>query len=249
VGRGVPSRFTFDVAVDNAPVWSPDGSQVVFRSNRKGVNDLFEKPARGTADEQPLLVTSQAKSPLDWSPDGRFLLYSTQDPRTGSDVWALPLTGERKPFAVLDSSFEEIEGQFSPDGRWLAYASNESGRYEIHVRTFPEAGGQRQVSLAGGVQPRWSRDGRELFYVAPDTRLMTVPIRLAADAHALEPGPPMPLFPTRLATGTNIATAGFLARAQYAVAADGRFLMNIAADEAVASPITIVQHWTVGLKK
>jgi len=249
VGRGVPSRFTFDVAVDNAPVWSPDGSQVVFRSNRKRVNDLFEKPARGTAEEQPRLVTSQAKSPLDWSRDGRFLLYSTQDPKTGSDLWALPIMGERKEFAVLHGNSEEIEGQFSPDGRWLAYASNESGRYEIHVRTFPEASGQRQVSLAGGVQPRWSRNGRELFYAAPDGRLMAVPIRPAPDTHALEAGPPVPLFPTRLATGQNIAPAGFLARAQYDVAADGRFLMNIADDEAVTSPITIVQNWTVGLKK
>jgi Tol biopolymer transport system component len=178
VGRGVPSRFTFDVEADNAPLWSPDGSHVVFRSTRKGVHDVFEKPVSGTADEQPLLVTSQAKSALDWSRDGRFLLYSTQDPKTGSDLWALPMMGERKPFAVLQSSFDEIEGQFSPDGRWLAYASNESGRYEIYIRTFPEAGRKWQVSVAGGVQPRWRRDGRELYYVAPDTRLMAVPIRL-----------------------------------------------------------------------
>jgi Tol biopolymer transport system component len=249
VGRGVPSRFTFDAAIDGAPLWSPDGSQVVFRSSRKGVYDLFEKPASGTADEQPLLVTSQMKSPLDWSRDGRFLLYSTQDPKSASDLWALPLTGERKPFAVLHSSFDEIEGQFSPDGRWLAYASNESGRYDIYIRTFPEAGGKWQVSAAGGVQPRWRRDGHELFYVAADTRLMAVPIRLAPDAQTLEAGAPVALFPTRLATGGNIAPAGFLARAQYAVAADGRFLMNVAADDAALSPITIVQNWTAGLKK
>lgn len=249
VGRGVPSRFTFDVAIDNAPVWSPDASRVVFRSSRKGVHDLFEKPARGTSDEQPLLVTSQVKSPLDWSRDGRFLLYGTQDPKTGTDLWVLPLTGERKPFAVLQSSFDEIEGQFSPDGRWLAYASNESGRYEIYIRTFPEAGGQWQISVAGGVQPRWRRDGRELFYVAPDTRLMAVPIRLAPDKQTLEAGAPVALFPTRLATGGNIATALSLARAQYAVAPDGRFLMNIAADDVVTSPITVVLNWTAGLTK
>jgi Tol biopolymer transport system component len=100
VGRALPSRFTFEGGLDSAPVWSPDGSRVVFRSTRKGVYDLFEKPASGTADEQPLLVTSQGKSPLDWSRDGRFLLYSTQDPKTASDLWALPLNGESKPFAV-----------------------------------------------------------------------------------------------------------------------------------------------------
>ena len=247
VGRGVPSRFTFDVGLDNAPVWSPDGSQVVFRSTRKGVYDLFEKPASGTADEHPLLVTSQAKSPLDWSRDGRFLLYSTQDPKTASDLWALPLMGERKPFAVLQSSFDEIEGQFSPDGRWLAYASNESGRYEIYIRTFPEAGGKWQVSVAGGLQPRWRRDGRELYYVAPDTRLMAVPTRLGPATHTLEAGAPAALFPTRLATGGNIPSTGFMAQAQYAVAPDGRFLMNIAADEAVASPITVVLNWQAAL--
>ena len=249
VGRGVPTRFTFDAAIDSAPVWSPDGSRIVFRSTRNGVWDLFEKPSTGAADERPLLVTSQNKGPQDWSRDGRFLLYSTQDPKTQSDLWALPLMGEQKSFPVLQSSFDEMEGQFSPDGRWLAYVSNESGRYEVYIRTFPEAGGKWLVSAAGGVQPRWRRDGRELFYVAPDTRLMAVPLRVAPDAHALEAGPPVPLFPSRLATGGNIAAAGFQARAQYAVAADGRFLMNIAADDGVTSPITIVQNWDAALTK
>jgi hypothetical protein len=249
VARGVRSRFTFDVAIDSAPLWSPDGSQIVFRSFRNGVYDLFEKPVSGTADEHLLLVTSQGKQALDWSRDGRFLLYSTQDAKTGTDLWALPMTGERKPFAVLQGRFDEIEGQFSPDGQWLAYASNESGRNEVYVRTFPEAGGKWQVSVAGGLHPRWRRDGQELFYVAPDSRLMAVPIRLAPDTRALDAGAPVALFPTRLATGAFIVTSGFQARAQYAVAADGRFLMNISADEGVTSPITIVQNWTAGLKK
>jgi hypothetical protein len=248
-GRGVPTRFTFDAVVDNAAVWSPDGSQVVFRSSRNGVHDLFVKAASGTADEQPLLVNSQSKGPLDWSQDGRFLLYGTQDAKTASDLWVLPMTGERKPFAVLQSSFNEMEGQFSPDGRWLAYASDESGRYEIYVRTFPEASGKWLVSVAGGVEPRWRRDGRELYYVAPDTRLMAVPIRPAPDTHAFDSGSPVPLFLTRLATGSNIAPAGSLARAQYAVAPDGRFLMLIAGDTADTSPITIVQHWDQELKR
>ena len=161
----------------------------------------------------------------------------------------MPLTGERKPFAVLQSSFDEIEGQFSPNGQWLACASNESGRYEIYIRTFPETGGKQQVSVEGGVQPRWQRDGSQLFYVAPDTRLMAVPISLGPGTHTLEAGAPVPLVPTRLATGENITTVGLLARAQYAVAPDGRFLMNIAAADAVASPITLVLNWTAGLTK
>jgi Tol biopolymer transport system component len=249
VSRGVPNRLTFDAALDASPIWSPDGSQLVFRSTRNGSYDLFQKPASGTVDEQPLLITSESEQPLDWSKDGRFLLFSTQNPKTASDIWALPLMGERKPFALLQSTFNEIQGQFSPDGRWLAYASNESGRYEIYVRTFPEVGGKWLVSGSGGMQPRWRRDGRELFYVAPDTQLMAVTLRLAPDAELLEAGAPVALFPARLAAGGNIPTDGFSARAQYAVASDGRFLLNMASDNAVTFPITIVHNWTMGLKQ
>ena len=245
--RGVSTRFTFDAAVENAAVWSPDGSRIVFRSSRRGVFDLFEKRADGTTDEQPLLVTPQSKSPLDWSRDGRFLLYGTNDLKTGSDLWALPMTGDRRPFAVVQSVFDEIEGQFSPDGRWLAYASNESGRYQIYVRAFPEPGGKLQISVAGGVQPRWRPDGRELFFVDADGQLTAVPIHLAADKRTLEAGAPQALFATRLATGGNIAAAGAQALAQYLAMPDGRFLMNIAA-EAVTSPITIVLNWQEAIR-
>jgi eukaryotic-like serine/threonine-protein kinase len=246
LGRGVPNRFTFDSALDFDAIWSPDGSQIVFRSTRRGSSDLFRKPANGTVEEQPLLITPDNKSSLDWSQDGRFVLYSMQNPKTASDIWALPMTGERKPFAVLESTFDEIEGQFSPDGRWLAYASNESGRYEIYIRTFPEVGGKWQVSAAGGTQPRWRRDGRELFYVAPDTRLMAVTLRLKPDANLPEAGTPVALFPAGLATGPNTA---FNAHAQYAVAPDGRFLVNMASDNGITAPITIVHNWTAALKK
>ena len=178
------------------------------------------------------------------------MLYATQDPKTAADLWALPLTGERKPFPVVQTSFDDIQGQFSPDGRWLAYASNESGRYEIYIRSFPEPSGKWQASTAGGTQPRWRRDGAELYYVAPDTRLMAVPIRVASDRRAVDAGVPVALFPTRLASGANALAAGFNSSAQYVVAPDGRFLMNVSVDEAApAPPITIVQNWTAGLNK
>jgi len=220
----------------------------VFRSNRNGPYDLFEKSADGIGDEQPLLVTADNKSPVDWSRDGRFLLYAAQSTRTASDLWALPLTGDRKPFPVVQTPSDEAAGQFSPDGRWLVYQSNESGRSEIYVRTFPESGGRWQVSTAGGTQPRWRYDGRELFYVGADGRLMAAPLTAGGKGQAPEFGAPEPLFATRLATGGNIFSSGYASRAQYAVANDGRFLMNISVDDAGTLPITIVLNWDRALK-
>src|SRR5262249_36100430 len=106
----VPRRFTFERAIDAGPIWSPDGSRIVFRTFRGGTYNLYEKPVDGSSDEQPLLVTPLAKAPQDWSRDGRFLLYSSQDPKTGTDLWALPMTGARKPFPVLATRFDEIQG-------------------------------------------------------------------------------------------------------------------------------------------
>jgi Tol biopolymer transport system component len=248
--RGVPSRFTSNPAIDGSPVWSPHGDRVAFVSTRNGVYDLFEKPASGAADERLLLPTSQNKRALSWSQDGRFLLFGVQGPNNAGDLWVLPMTGgDRTPFPVLHSPFDEIEGQFSPDGHWLAYVSNESGRYETYIRTFPDDGGKWPVSTAGGTQPRWRHDGKELFYLAPDGALMAVPIRVAANAHDLDLGVPVRLFQTHLAAGGNIPSGGFQARAQYDVASDGRFLMNVLAEDAATSPITIVQNWPTALKK
>jgi hypothetical protein len=249
IARGIRDRLTTDTAVDIQPIWSPDGNRIVFRSSRNGRYDLFEKPANSAADEQPLLVTAQDKAPQDWSTDGRMLLYALQDPRTRSDLWALPLTGDRKPFPVAQTSFDEIQGQLSPDGRWVAYVSDETGRYEAYVRPFPGPGGKSPVSVDGGIYPRWRRDGRELYYVAPDNRLMAVPIQAGSDGHTLSSGTPVALFSTRLATGSNVLVGGYNSRPQFAVAADGRFLMNVTAEETITSPITLVLNWQEELKR
>jgi Tol biopolymer transport system component len=248
VGRGVASRFTFGGGNDTFPLWSPDGRQVVFSSTHSGSIDLFEKPASGVADEKALLVSAEPKMPLAWSPDGRLLLYATQRPPTGADIWALPLGGELRPFPVMQTPFEEAAGQFSPDGRWLAYQSNESGPMQIYVRPFPGLGDKWQVSTAGGSQPRWRPDGKELFYIAPDARLIAVQIAVGANRQILEVGAPVPLFATRLASGSNIP-GGTLSKPQYAVASDGRFLMNVGVEGATVPPITVVLNWDAALKK
>ena len=220
----------------------------MFASSRNGPVNLFEKAANGAGDDRPLLASEEPKVALDWSRDGQWLLYNIRHPKTGLDLWAAPMARDRKPIPVTQTPFDETAGQFSPDGRWVAYQSNESRPVQIYIRPFPGPGGRKQVTTAGGSQPRWRPDGKELFYVGLDGRLMAVPIAVGADRQ-LEPGAAVALFRTRLASGAGINSGGTGARAQYAVASDGRFLMNMAVEAATASPITIVLNWDAALKK
>jgi eukaryotic-like serine/threonine-protein kinase len=232
------SRFTVAESFDGFPVWSPDGSRIAFSSTRGGHFDLYVKAASGAGAEELLVESPRLKVPADWSRDGRYLLYTvSDDPKTGYDQWVLPLGGDRKPFPFLNATYNERLGQFSPDVQWVAYVSNESGRDEIYVRPFPGPGGQALVSAAGGISPRWSPDGKELYYIAPDATLMAAP--MAVKGSTLEPGTPMSLFPTRVWGG---GTATYQ-RAQYDVARDGRFLIDVSTDDEVTSPLTLLQNW------
>lgn len=237
------SRFTFEESLERWPIWSPDGSRIVFDSIRSG-RHFYVKPSNFAGSEDVLLESPQEKIASHWSQDGRFLLYHAADPQTGWDVWVTSLA-ERKPWALVNTAFDERQAQFSPGGHWVAYMSNESGRHEIYVRAFvdPTGGAQTsltgarvQMSTAGGTFPRWHPGGRELYYLAPDSQLMAAPVR--ATETSLEPGTPVPLFQSRIVGGGLENGQG----PQYDVARDGRFLINTPVDTA-ASPITILQNW------
>jgi hypothetical protein len=231
-------RFTFDGAVDAGPVWSPDGTKIAFLSARKGKTDLYVRPSNSGTTEELLLETPNDKWTQDWSRDGRYLLYREQDPKTGFDLKALTMTGgERTSIAVANTRFEERYGQFSPDGRWVAYATDESGRFEIVVQPFPHATEKWPVSTGGGSQPRWRADGKELYFVAPDGTLMATSI--IASGSRLEVGAPAVLFQARFQGGSTANPA----KHQYAVSRDGRFLINRPTEDATLSPITLILNW------
>ncbi|HKQ73646.1 MAG TPA: winged helix-turn-helix domain-containing protein [Blastocatellia bacterium] len=240
VSRGIAERFSFDPANDFSPVWSPDGSRIVWNSNRDGVGNLYQKAASGAGEETLLWQSDYNKFPTDWSRDGRFIIYYQNDPKTKWDVWFLPATetGEEKPLRVIGTEVNETAGTLSPDGRWLAYVSDASGRSQVYVQSFPGGDGKRQVSNGGGIGPRWRRDGRELFYYAGDGKLMVAPVR---SGESFDVGAAVPLFEFRAGTVPGYAP--------YAVTADGqRFLINVVVDAEPNAPLTMVTNWAAGRK-
>jgi Tol biopolymer transport system component len=237
--RNASSRFTFaSGSPSTSSVWSPDGSRIIFRSNREGVFNLYWKPVSGVENEEILLKSGQGKVPTSWSHDGRYLLYhTTSDPKRKNDLWVLPLEGDRKPAPLVATEFDESDGRFSPDDHFVAYVSNESDRPEIYVLELAgmSPGRKRLLSKSGGTSPRWRGDGRALFYLAADGTVMQVDINVSA---GFQSGAPQSLF--KLPSGALT----------FDVTGDGkRFLAAVPVEQDAKTPLTVELNWEAGLKK
>ncbi len=242
IARGIQSRLTFLPEGARSGVWSPDGRTIAFASEHE--TGIYLMDAGSTGEPKRVFDGGSGAALESWSSDGRFLVYT--ESRHGWDVAALPLSGsgnDRNPIPIADSEAAEMHGQVSPDSQWVAYDSNESGKTEVFIRPFPPGGdraGKWQVSIAGGSQPRWRGDGKELFYIDPDHRLMAVDIQLKP---GFQSGVPHALFTTPAISGNTL-------QYQYDVTRDGkRFVLVAPAGGAVSAPVTVVQNWQGGLRK
>ena len=248
IDRAVWTRFTFDPARDRWPTWSPDGRKIIFNSDRIKAWESFQKAASGAGSEKLLFRNRLANSQNDWSADGRFILYTTQNSKTGSDIWVKPMSpdlngtsGDKKPFPFLQTTFSESHPVFSPDGHWIAYQSNESGRSEIYIRPFPGPGGKWQVSTNGGIRPRWRGDGKELFYLNNNDFITAAEVKLRPSTVKIGAVRPLFTFNRFGGGGTDM----------YDVTSDGRhFLVLESADKEVkSSPVTLVVNWLGHVKE
>jgi len=248
IDHPVPQRVTFSASDETNPIWSPDGATIVFASNREGPTQLFEKPSSGVGTDTPVVKTDGDSIPMDWSADGRFLIFRMVNKQGINEGWVLPMTGERKPFGYLQSNdLYQNEPRLSPNERFLAYytigAIGSTGIGDVFLQSFPKPGGKWQVSTVGGINPRWSRDGKELFYLAFNGQLMAVTVK---GETAPEIGSPVALFAPPILGGVQ-SVLGY--RSQYDVAPDGRFLIIVPVDEGAGSSMTVVLNWAAGLKK
>ena len=243
--RGTNSRLTTHSSPDGYPVWSPDGDRIVFASTRDDprmtYDNLFVKMSDSSSDEQRILKMDRPpihQHPHDWSVDGQYVLFERFDLKTRWDLWIFPVFGNRTPFPFLQTEFDELAGHFSPDGRFVTYASNETGRFEVYVRSFSGSAGKWQISVSGGAHPRWRRNGEEIFYISPGGALMAVTVKTKG---RFEAGSPSKLFdvPVRLRLPEQADP--------YAVAPDGQRFLVLSPDEALSTPITVTINWPSAL--
>jgi len=234
VERNVRTRFTFDPEPDTFPVWSPDGSTLLFASDRTSVLDLYVKSVEGSEDAKPLLADDGNKWSFDWSGDGRHILYaSLENPDTLRDIWVLPLEEGAEPWPLLQGEFVESDCRFSADDRWVVYASRESGRDEVYVVPFPGPGRKSQISIDGGRRPRWNDDGSEIVYL--DRMKNLVSVAVDSKTSTLRVGAATTLFEIQPATAFG----------QYDATGDlQRFLVNESLHTGTADPLVVVQNWT-----
>jgi Tol biopolymer transport system component len=241
--RGALSRVTSAAANDWFPVWASDGGRIFFASTRSGASTLFQKtPGAAGDDEQVTETTISGRYPTDVSGDGRFVAVHQVTSDDGYDIAVVQLSKAATPSPWLASPFSEIQARFSPNSRWMAYASDESGRFEVYVRPFPAAAGQWPISVNGGMQPEWRGDGKELFYISADGKLMAVDV--TTDAASFTASVPRALFDVDVPE----ATAPY--PTDYAVSADGqRFLVNTVVDQPERPSLTVILNWAAQLGK
>jgi Tol biopolymer transport system component len=238
--RGMMTRFTSGSSAERMPVWSPDGSRLLFSSPRDGQPPrLFEKMVNGLS-EKLVFGSDLILQPTDWSLDGRFIVYGRRDSITQWDVWVVPgdAAGEQgTPIIYLQTPFNEHQAHLSNDGRWMAYASDQSGRWEVYVGAFPATASRWQISTNGGSEPRWRADGKELYYVTPDGTVMAAAMKFDGAS-------------ARVTDTHTLFTARFglfgaeMYRPVYTPVDNGRrFLANVVVEETAASPVTMIVNW------
>src|SRR5262249_7925321 len=248
VARSVPSRLTFDPASDWTPVWSPDGSQIAFASNRGGGTHVYERPASGVGTDRLAFKSESTEIPVSWSRDGRYMVFSRfkTGGAAGVDTWLLTLGGEPKASPFIESPFDKAQARISPDGRWITYVTNDSGTYQVVVQSFPDPnGGRWQMTGQGGIDPKGKHDGRWLHYLPPPRKLRPRPPHPANPSVTLQAGPT-----PRVVQAPLVVTRGQSPRdRRHDVAPDGRFPVAVPTATATQAPITAVVNWTALLNR